>query len=336
MENQNKPTMQALIATEANAPFTLTEVERPVLSDNQVLVRIAASGVSVLDNKIRTGKGGHAKQPLPAILGMDFAGVIEAVGAAVTRFKAGDEVYGLAGGIGGLQGTYAQYAAFDADLLAVKPAKLSMRQSASMPLNFITAWEGLVDRANVHEGQKVLVHGGAGGVGHLAVQIAKALGADVYATGSAAQQQYIESIGAVFIDYREKTVEQYVNEYTGGEGFDIVYDTLGGATLDASFAAAKYYTGHVVSCLGWGEHKLAPLSFRGATYSGVFTLMPMISGRGRKHHGEIMQAATKLAEAGKIVPLVDERSFTLATANEAHDILENGKANGKLVIDVAE
>ncbi|MEO3405713.1 zinc-dependent alcohol dehydrogenase family protein [Mucilaginibacter sp. CAU 1740] len=336
MKTQNTTTMQALIAPEANASFTLTEVERPVAAEGQVLVSIKASGVSVLDNKIRTGKGGHAKQPLPAILGMDFAGVVEAVGAGVTRFKVGDEVYGLAGGIGGLQGTYAEYSAFDADLLAVKPSTLSMRQSASMPLNFITAWEGLVDRAKVQAGQKVLVHGGAGGVGHLAVQIAKAYGADVYATGSTAQQQYIESIGATFIDYREKTVEQYVNEYTNGEGFDIVYDTLGGATLDASFAAARFYTGHVVSCLGWGEHKLAPLSFRGATYSGVFTLMPMITGKGRKHHGEIMEEVTKLAEAGKLIPLVDERAFTLATANEAHEILENGKANGKLVIDVAE
>lgn len=336
METQNKTTMQALIAPEANASFTLTEVERPVAANGQVLVRIVASGVSVLDNKIRTGKGGHAKQPLPAILGMDFAGVVEAVGHGVTCFNIGDEVFGLAGGIGGLQGTYAQYSAFDADLLAVKPSNLSMRQAASMPLNFITAWEGLVDRAGVREGQKVLVHGGAGGVGHLAVQIAKAFGADIYATGNAAQQQYIESIGATFIDYREKTVEQYVNEYTGGEGFDIVYDTLGGVTLDFSFAAARFYTGHVVSCLGWGEHKLAPLSFRGATYSGVFTLMPMITGKGRKHHGEIMAEATKLAEAGKLVPLVDERRFTLATTNDAHEILESGKASGKLVIDVAE
>lgn len=336
MDTQDKITMQALIAPEANAAFKLTEVERPVAGTGQVLVRIIASGVSVLDNKIRTGKGGHAKQPLPSILGMDFAGIVETVGTGVTRFKVGDEVYGLAGGIGGLQGTYAEYGAFDADLLGIKPSTLSMRQSASLPLNFITAWEGLVDRAKVRAGQKVLVHGGAGGVGHLAVQIAKAYGADVYATGSAAQQQYIESIGATFINYREKTVEQYVSEYTDGEGFDIVYDTLGGATLDASFAAARFYTGHVVSCLGWGEHKLAPLSFRGATYSGVFTLMPMITGKGRKHHGEIMEEATKLAEAGKLIPLVDERAFTLATANEAHEILENGKANGKLVIDVAE
>jgi NADPH:quinone reductase-like Zn-dependent oxidoreductase len=336
MNTENKTTMQALVAETANAPMKLTDIERPIAGEGQVLVKIMASSVSPLDNKIRTGKGGHARQPLPAILGMDVAGIVEAVGAGVAAFKAGDEVYGLAGGIGGLQGSLAQYGVFDARLLAIKPSNLSFRQAAAMPLNFITAWEGLADRAKVHEGQKVLVHGGAGGVGHNVVQIAKTFGADVYATGSAGQQQYIESIGATFIDYREKTVEQYVNEYTDGEGFDIVYDTLGGATLDASFNAVRYYTGHVVSCLGWGEHKLAPLSFRGATYSGVFTLMPMLTGKGRKHHGEIMAEATKFAEAGKIIPLVDDRTFVLATANEAHNILENGKASGKLVIDVAK
>lgn len=336
MNNENKITMQAMIAETANEPLKLTDIERPVAGEGQVLIKIVASSVSPLDNKIRTGKGGHARQPLPAVLGMDVAGIIEAVGTGVTAFKAGDEVYGLAGGIGGLQGSLAQYGVFDADLLAVKPANLSFRQAAALPLNFITAWEGLVDRAQVHTGQKVLVHGGAGGVGHNAVQIARTFGADVYATGSARQQQYIESIGATFIDYRATTVDEYVNKHTAGEGFDIVYDTLGGATLDASFNAVRYYTGHVVSCLGWGEHKLAPLSFRGATYSGVFTLMPMLTGRGRKHHGEIVQEATKLAEAGKLVPLVDERRFTLATAQEAHDIVENGKSAGKLVVDVAE
>jgi NADPH2:quinone reductase len=336
MNTQDKTTMQALIAETAEAPMKLTDIERPVAGTGQVLVKIIASSVSPLDNKIRTGKGGHARQTLPAILGMDVAGLVEAVGAGVTAFKAGDEVYGLAGGIGGLQGSLAQYGVFDADLMAVKPSNLSFRQAAAMPLNVITAWEGIVDRAKVHEGQKVLVHGGAGGVGHNVIQLANAYGADVYATGSAGQQEYIESLGATFIDYRAMTVEEYVNKYTAGEGFDIVYDTLGGATLDASFNAVRYYTGHVVSCLGWGEHKLAPLSFRGATYSGVFTLMPMLTGKGRKHHGEIMQEATKLAEAGKLAPLVDERRFTLATAQEAHDIIENGKSVGKLVVDIAE
>lgn len=336
MKTNHLTTMMALVLEAANTPFKLTEVDRPVAGAGQVLVRIVASDVSPLDNKIRTGGGAHAKQALPAILGMDLAGIVEEVGAGVTNFKPGDEVYGMAGGIGGLQGTLAEYGAFDADLLAIKPANLSMRQVAALPLNFITAWEGLVDRAKVSVGQKVLIHGGAGGVGHLAIQIAKAYCADVFATGSAAQQGYIESLGATFIDYRTTTVDEYVNKYTGGDGFDIVYDTVGGATLDASFNAARYYTGHVLSSLGWGEHKLAPLSFRGATYSGVFTLMPMITGKGRKRHGEIMRAATKLAEAGKLQPLVDERKFTLATAQQAHEIIENGKTVGKLVVDVIE
>lgn len=136
----------------------------------------------------------------------------------------------------------------------------------------ITAWEGLVDRARVSAGDKVLIHGGAGGVGHVAVQLARAFGAEVYATGSAGQRSIIEGYGATFIDYREDSVEDYVAEFTAGEGFDIVYDTVGGETLDASFKAARIYSGHVLSCLGWGQHSLAPLSFRGATYSGVFTL----------------------------------------------------------------
>jgi NADPH:quinone reductase-like Zn-dependent oxidoreductase len=129
-------------------------------------------------------------------------------------------------------------------------------------------------------------------------------------------------------------VEEYVAEFTGGEGFDVIYDTVGGATLDDSFAAAKVYTGHVVSCLGWGTHKLAPLSFRGATYSGVFTLLPMLTGKGRAHHGEIMREATKLVEAGKLKPLVEERRFTLETVTGAHELVESGKALGKVVVEI--
>lgn len=326
--------MQALVLEAANEPFKLTRIERPVAGGNKVLVRIRASGVNPLDNKIHKGAAGHAKQTLPAILGMDLAGVVEAVGPSVVAFKPGDEVYGMAGGVGGNPGTLAEYGVFDADLLAIKPKNLTMRQAAGLPLVFITAWEGLVDRAKVARNQKVLIHGGAGGVGHVAVQIAKAFGAEVFATGSDHSRSYIESLGATFIDYRKTAVAEYVNQYTNGEGFDIVYDTVGGATLDASFNAVKTYTGHVVSSLGWGEHKLAPLSFRGATYSGVFTLLPLLTGNGRKHHGEIMQEATRLAEAGKLMPLTDERKFTLTMADEAHGIIEAGEAKGKLVIEI--
>ncbi len=251
--------MNALIVDTANGPLRLVSLERPVARAGQVLVRIKASGVNPLDLKIRAGQAAHARQPLPAVLGLDLAGVIEVVGEGVQDWAPGDEVYALATGIGGVQGSLAEFAVVDARFLARKPANLSMREAAGLPLVLITAWEGLVDRARVSAGQKVLIHGGAGGVGHVAVQISHAFGAEVFATGSAGQRGIIEGYGATFIDYREMSVEDYVREYTAGEGFDIVYDTVGGETLDASFKAACIYHGNVLSCLGWGQHSLAAL-----------------------------------------------------------------------------
>ncbi|QAY86043.1 zinc-dependent alcohol dehydrogenase family protein [Pseudomonas arsenicoxydans] len=327
-------TMCAAVALQAGTALEIQQLPLPEIAAGQVLVKVIASGVNPLDTKISKGQGLHARQPLPAVLGMDLAGVVEAVGTGVTQFAVGDEVFGMAGGIGGHQGSLAQYIAVDADLLARKPQNLSMREAAALPLIFITAWEGLVDRANVRAGHRVLVHGGAGGVGHMALQIAKARGAHVFATGSADSREVIESLGATAIDYRARKPADYLEQYTDGEGFDIVYDTVGGATLDASFAVAKVYTGHVVSCLGWGEHSLAPLSFRGATYSGVFTLLPLITGKGRKHHGEILAQASAMAEAGQLRVLLDERRFTLGTANEAHARVAAGKAAGKVIVDI--
>ncbi|WTG53153.1 zinc-dependent alcohol dehydrogenase family protein [Actinacidiphila glaucinigra] len=329
-------TMRAVVLEEFGGPLTLSEIPKPTPGPGQVLVRIAASGVNPLDTKIRAGKAAHARKVLPAVLGLDLAGVVEEVGADVTGFAPGDEVFGLTGGVGDLQGSLAEYAAVDARLLARKPAALTMRQAAALPLVFITAWEGLVDRAGVREGQKVLVHGGAGGIGHVAVQLARARGAEVFATGSPRSLETIARLGATPIDYTSTSAEAYVAEHTGGDGFDVVYDTVGGETLDASFTAARTYTGHVVSALGWGTHSIAPLSFRGATYSGVFTLLPMLTGRGREHHGEIMRQAAALAEAGALEPRVDTRHFTLATVAAAHELVERGEADGKVVVDVAE
>ena len=326
--------MRALMVDSANAPLRLASIQRPVPGAGQVLVRVAASGVNPLDGKIRSGQATHARQSLPAVLGMDLAGTIEASGEDVSDWLPGDEVYAMATGIGGVQGSLAEYAVVDARLLARKPVNLSMREAAGLPLVLITAWEGLVDRARVRAGQKVLIHGGAGGVGHVAVQIARAFGAKVFATGSTGQQEIIEGLGATFIDYRKTSVEAYVAEHTDGEGFDIVYDTVGGETLDASFKAARVYLGHVVSCLGWGQHSLAPLSFRGATYSGVFTLLPLLTGKGREHHGRILQEAARLIEAGSVVPILDPHRFNLESAEAAHELLLSGAAQGRLVIDI--
>ncbi|HEX4246442.1 MAG TPA: zinc-binding dehydrogenase, partial [Pseudonocardia sp.] len=214
-------------------------------------------------------------------------------------------------------------------------AALTAREAAALPLVAITAWEGLVDRAGVHAGQRVLIHGGAGGIGQVAVQIAVARGAEVFATGSARSLGAIRELGATPIDYTTTTVDEYVAEHTGGEGFDVIYDTVGGTTLDDSFSAARRYTGHVVSALGWGSHSLAPLSFRGATYSGVFTLLPMLTGLGREHHGEILREVTALADAGALRPRLDPRHFILETVDDAHATVAAGAASGKVVVDLA-
>lgn len=251
----------------------------------------------------------------------------------MTRFSRGDEVYGMTGGVGGNQGSLAEYAAVDQRLLAIKPSNFSMREAAALPLIFITAWEGLVDRVNVQAGQSVLVIGAGGGVGHIAVQIAVALGADVSAVDSGSKADYLRGLGAKPIDYSSEDVEAYVAKYSGGKGFDVVYDTVGGGGLDTAFKAVARF-GHVVSCLGWGTHALAPLSFKSATYSGVFTLIPLLTGEGREHHGDIMREATKLVEAGKVSPRLDPRKFTLETAANAHELIETRKANGKLVVEL--
>ena len=325
--------MRALVLDRPDAPFRLAELARPVPAAGQVLVRIAASGVNPLDLKIRAGAAAHAKHPLPGVLGIDLAGTVVAVGDGVTAFRPGDEVYGLTGGVGGHQGSLAEYAAVDAALLAPKPASLTMREAAALPLVVITAWEGLVDRANVREGQAVLIQGGAGGVGHVAVQIARSFGARVFATASAAQQDRVARLGATPIDYAAETVAAYVAAHTGGRGFDLVYDTVGGPVLDASFQAVRRF-GHVVSCLGWGSHLLAPLSFRAATYSGVFTLLPLLTGEGRARHGEILRQAAGLAEAGTLAPIMDPRCFTLETAEAAHEAVAAGDAAGKIVVEI--
>jgi len=313
--------------------FTPTQIVLPEPLAGQVRVRIHASGVNPLDVKIRSGMAPHAKQPLPATLGLDMAGVVDAVGPGVASFHVGEEVFGMVGGVGGTQGTLAEYIVTSAELLARKPESLTMREAAALPLVAITAWEGLVDRAQVRPGDQVLVHAGAGGVGNLVVQLAAAYGAKVFATVSDAKKHWVEQWGATAIDYQTTSVEQYVSTYSGGRGFDIVYDTVGGSTLDASFVAAKIYTGHVVSCLGWGTHALSPLSFRGATYSGVFTLLPLLTGKGHTHHGEILREVAALVDAQKIRPMMHDKSFSVAEIDAAHTAVKNGSL-GKVVVDL--
>ncbi len=327
-------TMRAVVLEQFGTAPTVRTVPRPVAGPGRVLVQVAASGVNPLDAKIAAGSAAHAGVQLPAVLGIDLAGVVAEVGPGVSRFAVGEEVFGMAGGVGAEPGTLADYIAADADLLAHKPQRLTMREAAALPLIAITAWEAIVDRGRVSAGDVVLVHGGAGGVGHIAIQLALAGGATVFATGSGDGLRVIAELGASPIDYTATTVEEYLEQATAGQGFDVVLDTIGGATLDASFLAARRYTGRVVSILGWGSHNLAPLSFRGASYAGVFTLHPLISGDDRAHHGAILREIAALVDAGQVLPRLDPTPYSLEQATEAQQAVASGGRAGKVVVSV--
>ncbi|GAB5404860.1 MAG: zinc-dependent alcohol dehydrogenase family protein [Aureliella sp.] len=313
--------------------FEAADVDTPEAQPGQVLVKIAASSVNTVDTMIRNmGAELPLSPPTPAILGMDFAGTVEAVGEGVADYCVGDEVYGCAGGLADLPGTLAEYIAADSRIIAKKPECLSMREAAALPLVAITAYEGLV-RAGVKAGQKVLVHGGTGGVGHVAVQVAKFLGADVSATGGGDKQlSQIETFGASPINYKSEPVAEYVAKHTDGAGFDVVYDTVGGSNMLNSFEAAAL-NGHVITTVSMCELDLTAAHFKGLSIHVVFMLIPMLHNYHRSSHGEILNTIAAIADDGKLRPLLDDSSFTLDQVGEAHARLESRKAIGKVVIE---
>ncbi|WP_372740504.1 zinc-dependent alcohol dehydrogenase family protein [Neptunomonas sp.] len=328
--------MKAMIIREFGGPevFELSDIPTPEVKPGQVLVRIAATSVNTVDTMIRQmGKELPISPNPPAVLGMDFAGTVEAVGEGVSGFSVGDEVYGCAGGLGELQGALAEYMAADARLIALKPKNLSMREAAALPLVAITAYEGLT-RAGISKGHRVLVHGGSGGVGHVALQLARHFGADVYATGGGDKQlALIEELGAKGINYKTESVADYVTEYTGGAGFDVVFDSVGGANIANSFEAATL-NGQIATTVALVELDLSVAHFKGLSLHVVFMLIPMIHDHGRKAHGHILREIAKIAEAGNLRPVLDEQSFTLTEAGLAHARLGSGQAMGKVVIDI--
>ncbi|EGV19968.1 zinc-dependent alcohol dehydrogenase family protein [Thiocapsa marina] len=328
--------MKAMIlnAYGSDAAFEAVELPRPALEPGHVLVRVAATSVNTVDTMIRDlGKELPLAPELPAVLGMDFAGTIEAVGEGVTGFAPGDEIFGCAGGLADLQGALAELMPADARLIAHKPKTLSMREAAALPLVGITAYEGLT-RAGAAAGQKILVHGGAGGVGHVAVQLAKHLGAEVHATGSGDKALgVIGGYGAAAIDYRTEQVADYVERYTGGAGFDVVFDSVGGANMTKSFEAAAL-NGQIATTVALVELDLTPAHFKGLSLHVVFMLIPMLYDHDRAAHGAILAKLGEIADAGALRPLLDEQRFGLAEVGQAYDRLTSGQAIGKVVVEL--
>ncbi|MEC4089313.1 zinc-dependent alcohol dehydrogenase family protein [Pseudoalteromonas rubra] len=328
--------MKAMVLNQygEEAAFSLTDVAKPQVVAGHVLVQVAASSVNTVDTMIRTmGEALPLSPALPAVLGMDFAGTVVEVGEGVTDFAIGDEVYGCAGGLADLQGALAEFMLADARLIARKPGNLSMREAAALPLVGITAYEGL-QRAGIGAGQQVLVHGGSGGVGHVAVQLAKHFGARVYSTGGGdAQLELISRLGAVPINYKTEQVADYVTTHTDGRGFDVVFDSVGGANMANSFEAAAL-NGHVASTVAMVDLDLSVAHFKGLSLHVVFMLIPMLHNHKREDHHQILNALTTIVEAGALVPVLDEQDFELSQAGLAHARLQSGQAMGKVVIDV--
>lgn len=313
--------------------FEEISMEKPQVKPGHVLIKVMATSVNPLDYKLRQGYLSHLMGPFPIILHGDVAGVVVAVGDHVTQFSIGDEVYGCAGGLRDMPGALAEYLLADADLIAHKPKKLSFAEAAALPLVALTAWEAFVTYAHLKPNQTVLVHGGTGGVGHIAIQLAKALGAKVYTTVSSLEKAAVVQQWNIngCILYRQTSVEDYVKDITNGEGFDIVFDTVGGENLPRCLQAAGIY-GQVVSIQGGGTFDLTPAFTKGLSIHMVLQPLPLVTGKNRAHYGSILKEVATLVDQGAIKPMIDSTTFTIRQVADAHQHLESGRALGKVVL----
>ncbi len=293
--------------------LAVDELAMPVIGDAAVLVKVAAASVNPVDYKIR--KGGYPKVPLSALpitLGRDVCGVVAQAGAGV-RYLCGAKVYAaLDWDVGG----YAEYARVPAAFCALQPALLGAVESAAVPLAGLTAWQGLFDYGGLTAGQRVLVHGGAGGVGHFAIQFAKARGAEVFSTAGTDDLDYVRTLGAdVAIDYRTQRFEDLAREV------DLVFDLRGGETRERSWQVLRR-GGILVSTVGPpDEARAAALGVRAKGYMA-------------RPSGTQLLEIQALIDAGKVRPTVS-KTFTLATAGEAQRCLEADHPRGKIVLAVA-
>lgn len=334
--------MKAIIATEQGNPdnLQLTDLPMPEPAAGQVRVKVIATSLNPIDIKVRKAKLPMTPASFPAVLQTDLSGVVDMVGPAVTRFKVGDEVFGFSGGFrgpnGDIPGALSEYALADVALIARKPKNVDFRHAAALPLVATTAWKALFDKVSVTPTTKILVTGGAGGVGYMAVQLAKIAGATVLATTRSKESTELAlAAGAnACIDLSQTSPQDVIDQYTGGQGFDIIFDTVGGETLDAAFKMIRP-SGDVVTIVGAASHGLAPLYLKGANLHMVLVLTPIMFGVGKEQQGEILEKIAELTEAGKLKSRLDPQVFELAQAAEAHRKYEAGEAKGKIVIDVA-
>ena len=291
---------------------------KPAVSTGKVLIEVYASGVNPVDWKIREG---YLRQmaPLkfPATLGGDFSGTVAEIGHGVSGFKNGDEVYGQASILGGGSGSFAEYITANTGSIARKPEKASHAEAAALPLAGVSAWQAIVEHIKLKKGQKILIHGGAGGIGSFAIQIAKHLGAYVATTVSADDVQFVKKLGAdEIIDYKDQSFEELLREY------DAVFDTVGGETYKKSFKVLKK-GGVVVSMLEQPNSEL--MKKYGMRAVGQMTQVS----------GERLSKLAELVDRGVIKAYVD-KTFSLDQAREALEYQQTKHPRGKIVLKAQE
>lgn len=332
--------MKAVLMTAAGGPdvLALYDVDKPELpSPNHMRIKLAAAGVNPLDAKLRTKPSYHLDK-LPAILGCDGSGTVEKVGAEVTRFKEGDQVYFYNGGIGDEPGCYAEYTTVHEEYCAAIPANLGLQDAAGLPLVLITAWEALVDRAHLQAGQTILIHGGTGGVGHIALQIAKHLGAKVAVTVSDDKKEGLaQGLEAdKIVRYNEMDFVMDVNEWTHGKGVDVVLDTIGGDVFKRSMDVVRI-GGKLVTLLSTPMSLEDTQKARLRNLSICYELMltPQVLGQHeeRIRQRKILERAASMIETGEMGVLVSY-ALPLNEAPEAHRIIENGHVLGKIILTI--
>ncbi len=314
--------MKAMTISQFGGPgnFELNDIPKPEPGPGEILVKVIASGTNPVDAKIRAA-GEWAQLKLPAVLGYDASGIVEDVGPGVTDFKNGDEVYYTPFISGNSLGTYAEYNVVSSSIVARKPENVTFEEAAAIPLAAGTAWEAVIRRLKIQPGETILIHGGAGGVGSFAVQIAKIAGARVLATAGPSNQKVMKELGAdLTFNYRDQDVIQSVLDATGGQGVDAVFDTAGG-NIPASVNATKPF-GRMATILGVNGD-LTAFSVKNLTIYGIFLT------RERKR----LEEMTAVIEQGKMHPLIDE-VLPLEQVGKAHERLDSGHGTGKIILKI--
>jgi NADPH2:quinone reductase len=329
--------MKAIIMPSPGGPEVLKYTDLPtpeITAPGDMLVRLKAAGVNPLDTKLRA-RGTYYPDRSPTILGCDGAGIVEQTGPEVSRFRVGDEIFFCNGGIGGQPGNYAEYAVINEAFAARKPLNMSFVEAAAAPLVCITAWESLFDRILVKEQNTVLIHGGAGGVGHVAIQLAKTHGARVATTVSSAEKaRFAESLGAdMVINYKSQNFNEAIGRWTNNNGVDVVLDTVGGAVFVQSFSALRTY-GDIVTLLQPAENcDWSTARLKNLRIGLELMLTPMYRGikSAQAHQADILARCSALVDTDKLRVNV-HKTFPLADAAAAHRALVKEPVLGKLVL----